>query len=458
MNLTPTLLNPNAVSIAWMGYASRQALEHAQRQRRDALVEAAVHHSPFYQRHIGESVKKGVPFSELPRVTKPELMANFSDWVTDPDITLADVREHLSDLGNIGRPYRDRYLVWESSGSSGIPGVFIQDVASMQVYDALEGIRITAQESLQRLCNPFWIGNRIAFLGATNGHFASNVSFERVRLALPYMRQKMQSFSILQPAETLIEELNRFDPTIMATYPSVALQLSEYEAHGKLIIQPAEILTGGERLSLALRRLIEQTFGCKTRASYGASEFLPIARECDAGRLHVNSDWVLLEPVDDAYQPIDDGELSDTVLLTNLANTTQPLIRYDLQDSVRISHEQCPCASHLPTIEVVGRCDDVIRLRDTRGDVLCISPMAITTILEDDVGVFDFQLIQKSVDRFSLHLGQEANRVPGLVEKCRLALVSYLTGQGAMPVELEVKILSTQCIERSGKTKRVVCA
>lgn len=458
MNITPMALNPNAASVAWMAYAGRDAVEKTQAQRRDALVERALRGSKFYQAHLGRLVQRGADFTDLPPVTKSELMANFADWVTDPEITLGAVQVHLGDLEKIAQPYLDRYLVWESSGSSGIPGIFIQDAASMQVYDALESLRITPAESFQRLCNPLWIGQRIAFVGAVNGHFASNVTFERLRNNLPFLQQSMRSFSILQPLGALVSELQDFSPTILATYPSTALQLACLAERHDLAIQPIEIWTGGERLSGAARQKVKQVFGCRVRASYGASEFLPIARECEAGRMHVNADWVLLEPVDRYYRPVAQGELSDTVLLTNLVNTVQPLIRYDLQDSVRMSYEKCDCGSHLPTIEVLGRRDDLLRLQDPHGKTLLLSPMAITTVLEEDAGVFDFQLIQKSGQRFSLYLGCGEDHSSGAMARCRNVLLAYFQGQGVAPVELDIEPLSVHCIERSGKTKRVVCA
>ncbi len=450
-------LNPNASSVAWMAYAGRDAIERTQTQRRDALLDITVQRSRFYQRHFGKHLKQGAHFSDLPPVTKPELMAHFSDWVTDPEVSLASLTAHLGDLEKIAQPYLGRYLVWESSGSSGIPGIFIQDAASMQVYDALESLRITPTESFQRLCNPLWVGQRLAFVGAVNGHFASNVTFERLRNSLPFLRQSMQTFSILQPIASLVAELEDFAPTILATYPSTALQLACLAERNDLGIRPIEIWTGGEHLSEAARKKIKQVFQCRVRASYGASEFLPIARECEAGRLHVNADWVLLEPVDRNQRLVAEGELSDTVLLTNLVNTTQPLVRYDLQDRVRMFHGPCACGSHLPTIEVLGRQDDVLRLHDKHGKRLLLSPMAITTVLEEEAGVFDFQLIQKAKHRFSLYLGCGEDHSLGAMTRCRSVLLSYFDSQGAAEIDIDIEPLSVHCIERSGKTKRVVC-
>lgn len=458
MNIAPMALNPHAASVAWMAYAGREAIEKTQTQRRDVLVQHAQRNSRFYAARHSECIKQGARFFDLPPVQKSELMAGFADWVIDPAITLESVSAHLHQLDNIAQLYLDRYLVWESSGSSGVPGIFIQDAASMQVYDAIESLRITPAESFQRLCNPLWIGQRLAFVGATNGHFASNVTFERLRRNLPFLGRSMQTFSILQPLGALVSELEDFAPTILATYPSTALQLACLAERHELAIHPIEIWTGGERLSQAARQKIKQVFRCRVRASYGASEFLPIARECEAGHLHVNADWVLLEPVDRHYRPVAEGELSDTVLLTNLVNTVQPLIRYDLQDSVRMTYDRCDCGTHLPTIEVEGRRDDMLRLQDSHGESLLLSPMAITTVLEEQAGVFDFQLIQKTNHKFSLYLGCGEDHSSGAMHRCQSALSAYFKGQGAQDIELEIEPLSVHCIERSGKTKRVVCA
>jgi len=54
-------------------------------------------------------------------------------------------------------------------------------------------------------------------------------------------------------------------------------------------------------------------------------------------------------------QPVPDGVLSDSVLLTVLANDVQPFIRYDLGDCVRFHTDPCPCGSPFRSFEVEGR-------------------------------------------------------------------------------------------------------
>src|SRR6185503_8558740 len=108
--------------------------------------------------------------------------------------------------------------------------------------------------------------------------------------------------SLLQPLPELVQQLNAFRPTLLATYPTAADLLAAEKAAGHLSIQPAEIWTGGECLGPATRTHLTRAFGCRVRNSYGASEFLSIAAECTHGALHVNADWVILEPVDKNYR------------------------------------------------------------------------------------------------------------------------------------------------------------
>ena len=95
---------------------------------------------------------------ELPVVRKAELMHAFDDWVADPALRLDALRRFTADRSRIADPFAGRYVVWESSGSSGEPGIFVQDAHAMAVYDALEVLRRPAARSLERLMNPWRAG------------------------------------------------------------------------------------------------------------------------------------------------------------------------------------------------------------------------------------------------------------------------------------------------------------
>ena len=61
---------------------------------------------------------------------------------------------------------------------------------------------------------------------------------------------------------------------------------------------------------------------------------------CGVGEgMHIADDLVILEPADADGNVVPYGQPADRLLLTNLYNLAQPLIRYDLVDAVTISDE-----------------------------------------------------------------------------------------------------------------------
>ncbi|MDD2879229.1 MAG: phenylacetate--CoA ligase family protein [Rhodoferax sp.] len=438
------------------GHATAQTLAARQKSRLDTLLDVARRDSRFYREHLRGATTGNTPLSCLPPVSRRELMNHFDDWVTDPQLKLSELRAFTADPQRIGEPYLGKYLVWESSGTSHIPGIFVQDAQAMVVYDALEALRRSAPRPLQRWFDPLSMTERIAFVGAISGHFASFVSMQRLRALNPWLAPSVRSFSILQPTRSLVDELNAFAPTVIATYPTVATLLADEAARGVLRFTPREIWTGGETLSAAARLWLEHTLGCAVRNSYGASEFMSIAWECDQRRLHVNSDWVILEPVDQRGRPVPEGRLSYTTLLTNLANHVQPLIRYDLGDQVLLRHEPCACGSSLPVIEVQGRRDDPLVMAGLGGQPVTLLPLALTTVLEDLAGVFDFHVRQRDDHTLVLRLAMQGEEGAAAMARCCTVLKSFAVAQELKPICVLSELGQAIPRGRSGKAQRIV--
>jgi phenylacetate-coenzyme A ligase PaaK-like adenylate-forming protein len=450
----PWLSGLVSVDVLCCTHAVPSVLAQRQQERLQALLRGAMNNSPFYREHLAGVVPAHTRLQDLPSVGKAQLMARFEDWVTDPDIHWADVQALLTDTSRMAEPYLGRYLVWESSGTTHQPGVFLQDAPSLAVYDALQALRRSDPNPWQRSLDSFWLTERIAFVGATEGHFASVVSMLRLGQLNPCLAQSQRRLSIMQPLEALLDELNAFEPSVIATYPTVAALLAEQARRGALHFSPREIWTGGETLSDAVRHTVQTSLGCTVRNSYGASEFLTLAWECSHGHLHANSDWVILEPVDQQGQPVAPGTPSYTTLLTHLANQVQPLIRYDLGDQLTVHLERCACGSHLPVIEVLGRHDDVLVMRNAHGQQVSLLPLALTTVLEEEAGVFDFQVRQLDARTLTLWLGETLEE--GAAQRCQTALKKYAAQQGLPQLKLQVERGHQIPKGRSGKLQRIV--
>jgi len=452
----PLRLGAVALDVLASGRASPDAIAARQKTRLAHLLDATLRGSRLYRERLQGKTPATLALSAVPVLDRAELMARFDDWVTDPQLKLVELRAFTVDARRIGEPYLGKYLIWESSGTQHQPGVFVQDARAMAVYDALEALRRSAPRPLQRWFDPLLLAERIAFVGATTGHFASMVSMQRLRQLNPFMAQSLRCFSILQSTSALLDELNAFAPTVIATYPSVAALLSDVAAQGALHFAPKEIWTGGETLSVAVRRHVEQGLGCMVRNSYGASEFMSIGWECQHGQMHANTDWLILEPIDAQGQPVPPGQVSHSTLLTNLANFVQPLIRYDMGDQITVHRERCECGSSLPVIEVQGRRDDPLLMAGQDGRLVTLLPLALTTLLEDDAGVFDFQLRQQDDHTLVLRLDPHGADAPAAAARCRNALEKFAMTQGLARLRVRTELGRPVTRGRSGKPQRVV--
>jgi phenylacetate-coenzyme A ligase PaaK-like adenylate-forming protein len=251
--------------------------------------------------------------------------------------------------------------------------------------------------------------------------------------------------------------LNDFQPVFLASYPSMLSLLADEQDAGRLQINPLNLWSGGERLPAGTHAQIERAFGCRLINEYGASECMSIAYGCRHGWLHVNADWVLLEPVERDHRPTPPGRISHTVLLTNLANRVQPIIRYDLGDSVIARPDPCGCGSPLPAIQVEGRHDDVVALLAPDGRTVRLLPLALTTVVEEAAHVHRFQIVQTAPDRLLLRLepGEEGQRKDAW-HAAAGALRGYLAQQSLPNVHVGLDKRAPLPDRRSGKLREVV--
>jgi phenylacetate-CoA ligase len=416
-----------------------KAVTERQRTRLADLVARARADSPFYRERYQGLPEQVTDVTTLPVTTKPELMARFDDWVTDRAVTLDAVLEFVESEDNIGKPFQGSHLVVTTSGTSGNRGVFIQDNRMFNVLSAITVGRATGQ--FLRGWHDYWgmikHGGRTAALWATGGHFAGYATARRLILERPIRRHKIRIISVHHPMDQIVAELNKFRPAIVNGYASaIALAAREREA-GRLRIDPVLVITSAEGLPPEEYPRIAEAFGAKVRNQYACAEFMGLANGCAENWLHVNADWVILEPVDAEFRPVPPGELSHTVLLTNLANRVQPIIRYDLGDSITVRPDPCPCGNPLPAIQVQGRSADVLVFAAEGGREVRLPPLALGTLVDRTPGVSLFQIVQDQADRLRVRLELSGDRDGDQVwEAVRTAVTGLLAEHGVRDVEV----------------------
>ena len=411
-------------------------------KRMRELVDYARKNSPFYKElyaGIGEDFK----LTDLPPVTKPQMMASFDDILTDRSISMKKIEEFTSDLDNIGHKIDGKYLVFKTSGSTGVPAVILYDDDAIDVSSAVAAFRTFArQEDFKSFMKH---GKKTAGVFADYGfYFACGMS-KYLQLKMPRQKTKI-NINVNAPEDEIISKLNEFQPAMLSGYPSNLALLADFK---ELDIHPDVVITGGELLTDEIRNKLEKRFGCYVQTHYSCTEGGEIACECSERHLHINEDWIIFEPVDRDNNPVPCGVMSDKVLITNLANKIQPFIRYELTDRVIVHDEKCACGRTSRWVEIEGRTDDILDF----GNGVRIAPMSLYKILEEVPGMSRFQLVQRAADKLELRLIADDKNVS--FEYAKKSLTDYFAEKGASGIEIVMSEDLPMPDKVSGKFKHI---
>lgn len=406
-------------------------------QRLDSLVRFARDHSPLYRelyRELGDSPR----LEDLPVVRKTQLTSRMSEWITDPEFSEEELERYLEDLENLEEPFMGRYSVSTTSGTTGVPLRMIRDRYHILINGAMMQARFYGGELLREIPELGRKVSRYASLIATGGYHAAYTGFERRKkmLAREGIRDVMLAISVTEPLEEMVEQLNDFQPDIVTGYPSVLDMLSFEQLEGRLKISPRAVLCSAEQLTGPAARRITERFGCPVGNVFCSTEGGEIAFNCSRGNMHINGDWIILEPVDRDGNPAAPGTVSEGVLVTNLMNRVQPIIRYYVDDCVLVHPEPCGCGSPFPHMDVLGRTDDIPEFAGDTGTVR-LSPIAFFNAVVDIPHIATYQLVQDSPVELTLRVRyaegadpEELNRriteaIRGVLRKNRLENVRF---------------------------------
>ncbi|TMR92733.1 phenylacetate--CoA ligase family protein [Nonomuraea basaltis] len=429
----------------------------AQRQRAHLaeMVAYARAHSPYFRKLYRDLPEEVDDPAVLPVTSKKTLMAHFDDWVTDRNVTLEKAQAFVADPALVGERFQGGYLMVTTSGTSGLRGIFLLDERSLAVGTAV-GQRARTGLGIGDFIRLLRGAGRTAIVSAPGGHFATVAGAARFRRDHPRLSWMLQEFSIHQPLPELAAELNRYNPSSLAGFSSMLGLLAGEQEAGRLRIHPGMIIAGGEALTAENRTRIANAFHAQVRSAYAATECGFLAYGCVHNWLHVNSDWAVLEPVDADYRSVPPGQPSHTVLLSNLANRVQPILRYDLGDNVLLRPDPCPCGSPLPAVQVQGRAAEMLAFPAGRGEHIGISPMAFGTLLDRLPGIEQFQVVQTSPATLRVRLKPADGADPDRVwQTVRDEITHLLTEHKVDHVTLE-RAEETPQQSPGGKYRRII--
>jgi phenylacetate-CoA ligase len=342
---------------AWSRRRTRTLLEHDQwadaelRSLRDRLLHRTLH----------AAQRKLARYRDItPPATPQEALAILQSYpvVRKADL-LREPRRYYPVSGSL--PWR---VVGKTSGTTGTPLHIYRSMDSVRWEVAFKerhwawsgfeagmpraSLRGDAVIPLDQTRPPFWLFNR----------FDNQLFLSSRHLKAPFIGQ-------------IAETLRKFRPRMLEAYPSTAFALARYLDSQNERLEIPFIYTGSEIVYRYQRELIEQRIG-KVLDFYGMAERVAFASECEAGSLHVNSDYSLVEIVDESNRATDGLGF---VVGTTFHNLVMPLVRYRTSDQTRWKPGSCACGRPYPMIEPIeGKFEDVVH--GAEGEP--ISPSLIT--------------------------------------------------------------------------------
>jgi phenylacetate-CoA ligase len=446
-----------------------ERLKKERQERLRSLIRIAKTKSPWHGerlRNIDADSMTEADLAKIPVMTKPDLMANFDQIVTDKRLTLEMVDAHVSSLRG-DRYLLDNYHVIASGGTSGFRGVFVYDWDEWTTLAlSYRSAFLTINPLLWRLLSFRPIGkifvnsrikkkkartaeSRVRFVGVY-ADIASHMSNSLANsLFYPIVDRE---YPATLPIRIIVQGLNSSRPESLSAYPSMLYQLALEAKAGRLRIAPKRISSGGEPLLPYIQDLVRDVWGLPVSNFWVASEGGILSWSCGKGNgMHLNEDLQIIEPVDEQGRPVPLGVRASKIYLTNLYNHTMPIIRYEITDQITLLDEgSCACGSTFRRIDdIPGRLDDLFNYPGS----ITVHPIVFWSAFEHHPGVVEYQVRQTPKGASVILVASG----PVDLERLESDIREYLTAAGLHDPEVSARIVER--LERTagaGKLKRFV--
>lgn len=422
-----------------------------QKKRFKNLLKHVLENSKFYRdyyREHGITTDRAdeVTLQDLPPIDKSIMMEHYDELVCDPALKREDLEEFISDPANRYKQYKNAYEIIHTSGSSGSIGLFAYGPSDWDLLRAIVMTRVSKTK-----ISPFK-KVKVAFIGATDGHYAG-ISLTK---GAPRLFVDILPLSINNSLSDICREIDEFKPDLLSGYSSGVCLLAEEQIKGNIDIRPKRIIGAADSLTPKMRGTIKGAFGVDPTNFYAASESIGIAAECDTHKgFHCFNDWHCLEVVDEDMRQVGVGE-PGKLLLTNLYNYTQPLIRYKLHDELVLEDKHCGCGWPFPLIKsIAGRQEDFLWFDRAGGKQEYIHPIVIVEFFVP--GLKKWQVTQTEANTLLMKAVIEGER-DEIVTAVERRMTEILEGKGLeKTVSFDIEVVPEIANDpRTGKFKLVI--
>ncbi len=325
----------------------RAALLEMQQRRLAKFLARTLPQARFYQPFVDK------PFDQLPIVDKRTMLADFAGFNTfgvplDRALDVALEAERSRDFRPTLTVDGEELTVGLSSGTSGQRGVFLVSAAERARWAGLLLARLLTRDGLRQVIGRNRPPLVIAFFLRANSNLYTTLGSTRI---------DFQFFDLWAPWEEHLRRLNAHPPDVLVAPASVLKKLTEGGGLSEraLHIAPRQVVSVAEVLEPEDARAIVEAWGVPVQQVYQATEGF-LGASCPAGRVHLNEEQMVFE-----MEWLDAERRRFVPIVTDVSRTTQLVVRYRLDDVLRLADGECSCGRPTLSLEAIeGRADDVL--------------------------------------------------------------------------------------------------
>ena len=200
----------------------------------------------------------------------------------------------------------------------------------------------------------------------------------------------------MAPLTPQLEELTKFQPSVIVA-PAQVLRYLAMQEQGGLALSPKKVVSVAEVLEASDREMISASFPVIAEVYQATEGFLGYT--CSHGRMHLNEEYLHIEP---EWQDV--AKTRMVPIITDFSRTSQPVIRYRLNDVLALNKTACPCGNPTQTLShIEGRCDDQLSLPGAGGSRIPVFGDVMSRILLRSLPfAMDYRLVQKEENTLQL--------------------------------------------------------
>lgn len=351
-----------------------------------AYINSEYYHKTFSNKGININNIKTFPIGEFPTIDKSVLIKNFDSIVTSKELCQEELRNFDCAENKDKKIFKDKYHIVHSSGSTGKPAYFVYDDKAWE-YMLLGVIRAALWNmSMPQILKYLFKGPRIMYVAATDGRYGGAMA---VGDGIEGVKGNQLFLDINTPLNEWISRTQEFKPDMIVGYPSAIKILGELVENGQLSVNVFRVISCGEPLNINLRRYFERVFKSDVINYYGASESLVLGVESDIKEgMYIFDDMNYIE------------SYNGQMYVTSLYNYAQPLIRYKINDRLKLKTYGKFKYPFTTAQSIQGRDEDILWFEDDRGKKEFLHPLAIEGFCIEDL--IDYQFIQLSKKSFEM--------------------------------------------------------